>query len=169
MYSIRRYLALICAGLLFNTCVYLLSHSVDAIQFGQNPLLLKRQDSNGTMHFELLSNYTCREDSECGNGVCKVEPLANSSYCRCDDGYINAAAICDYEQKSELIAFLLSFFIGTLGADFFYLAYGNGCYICAGVAKLLTLGCCGIWWIVDVVRILCDVFPDGNGQALQPW
>ena len=36
--------------------------------------------------------------------------------------------------------FLLSFFLGALGVDWFYLCNGDAAYIVAGVFKLLTLG-----------------------------
>ena len=38
--------------------------------------------------------------------------------------------------------------------------------ITAGVFKLLTLGGCGIWAMVDWIRILCDTFEDGRGLPL---
>ena len=46
----------------------------------------------------------------------------------------------DAKGKSKLAAFLLSFFLGALGVDWFYLCNGDAAYIVAGVFKLLTLG-----------------------------
>ena len=46
--------------------------------------------------------------------------------CKCDDGYLDwEGKPCVYAKKSKLTAFLLSFFIGGLGADWFYLAQGG--------------------------------------------
>ena len=63
----------------------------------------------------------------------------------------------------------MSFFLGILRIDWFYLSQGSAAYIGAGIAKLLTGGGFLIWWIVDWIRILCDTFPDGNGHELKPW
>ena len=46
----------------------------------------------------------------------------------------------------DLIVFLLSIFLGILGIDRF--VNGN---IGLGIAKLLTMGGLGIWWVIDVI------------------
>ena len=71
-----------------------------------------------------------------------------------------------YPPKSKLVAFLLSLFLGEWGADWFYLSAGSSDYICLGVLKLLTCGGCGLWWLIDWIRILADIFPDGQGRHL---
>ena len=114
------------------------------------------------------TEHPCTRDSDCGSGICKQDGQSTSYYCQCDDGWTDDSdgKICNYQRKSELIAFLVSFFVGGLGVDWFYLARGNAGYIVGGVFKLLTLGCCGIWWTVDWIRILANGFPDGNGYDL---
>ena len=54
-------------------------------------------------------------------------------------------------RRQFLITLLLSIFLGTLGADWFYLALGNNTYIMLGVLKLLLnfVGIGQIWWIID--------------------
>ena len=42
-------------------------------------------------------------------------------------------------QKSKLAAFLLSFFLGGFGADWFYLSRGVASYIIVGIVKMLLL------------------------------
>lgn len=51
-------------------------------------------------------------------------------------------------MKDKKTALLLSIFLGQFGADRFYLGYTK-----MGVIKLLTGGCLGILWIVDIIRI----------------
>lgn len=50
--------------------------------------------------------------------------------------------------KKPMVAFLLNFFFGTMGADYFYLGKAG-----LGIAKLLTCGGIGIWWIINLFRI----------------
>jgi TM2 domain-containing membrane protein YozV len=112
----------------------------------------------------------CVTNADCGQGFCNTNMTV--AVCVCNRGWTYArdgSNRCTYEQKSKLAAFLLSFFVGGLGADWFYLSVGNGGYIAAGVFKLLTLGGIGIWWLVDWIRILTNSFPDGQGVALLEW
>jgi TM2 domain-containing membrane protein YozV len=66
------------------------------------------------------------------------------------------------ESKSFLVALLLSIFVGTLGVDRFYLGY-----VGLGILKLVTLGGCGIWAIVDIILIATGKLQDKNGVPLQ--
>jgi TM2 domain-containing membrane protein YozV len=66
------------------------------------------------------------------------------------------------QPKSFLVAILLSIFVGTLGVDRFYLGYTG-----LGILKLITLGGCGIWAIVDIILIATGSLKDKNGVPLQ--
>jgi len=65
------------------------------------------------------------------------------------------------EPKSWMVALLLSFFLGGFGVDRFYLGYTG-----LGIAKLLTLGACGVWSLIDFIMIVMNKMPDANGQPL---
>ena len=56
------------------------------------------------------------------------------------------------DKYSKLVAFLISFFVGCLGADWFYLSAGSGGYIFAGIIKLLTGGGLGMGIVKLSVR-----------------
>jgi len=51
-------------------------------------------------------------------------------------------------MKSKTTALILSIFVGGLGVDRFYLGYTD-----IGVLKLLTGGCLGVLWIIDIINI----------------
>ncbi len=66
------------------------------------------------------------------------------------------------EKKNFLTALLLSIFVGSLGIDRFYMGY-----IGLGILKLLTLGGCGVWWLIDVILIASKNLKDVNGNPLE--
>ena len=64
-------------------------------------------------------------------------------------------------QKSYAITWVLSLFLGALGADRFYLGRWK-----TGVLKLLTFGGLYVWWLVDLVLLLVGRTRDAQGRPL---
>lgn len=78
-----------------------------------------------------------------------------------------AAAVVDADMaeqdgetsgKSQVIALILVALLGGLGIHRFYLGY-----TWQGVVQLLTAGGCGVWAIIDLIRIITgDLKPNGG-------
>lgn len=63
--------------------------------------------------------------------------------------------------KSQAGAFLLSFLLGWLGIDRFYMGS-----VLLGLGKLVTLGGLGIWSTFDIILIGMGLARDGEGRPL---
>lgn len=64
--------------------------------------------------------------------------------------------------SSQLIALLLCLFVGGLGIHRFYLGYTT-----EGVIQLLTAGGCGIWSLIDLIRIITGDLQPKSGSYSQ--
>lgn len=67
-----------------------------------------------------------------------------------------------HEQKEFIPTFLLSLLLGNFGVDRFYLGKTG-----TGIAKLLTLGGLGVWYIIDLVLLLTDQMTDKKGKKIK--
>jgi TM2 domain-containing membrane protein YozV len=73
------------------------------------------------------------------------------------------APLVVYSEKSRSTAFLLSYLLGYLGADRFYLGQ-----IGLGVLKLLTCGGLGMWYLIDLILHALGELKDSDGKPLRP-
>lgn len=61
--------------------------------------------------------------------------------------------------KSQVLALILCALVGGIGIHRFYLGY-----TWQGVVQLLTLGACGIWSLIDLIRIITGDLKPKNGN-----
>lgn len=67
------------------------------------------------------------------------------------------------KPKSQLVALLLAIFVGGLGIHRFYLGYTT-----IGIIQILTLGGCGIWALIDLIRIVLGDLGPADGSSYDP-
>ena len=61
-------------------------------------------------------------------------------------------------DKDWTVLLLLSILLGGLGVDHFYTGK-----IGTGILKLITIGGCGIWALIDIIMVATGSFKDTNG------
>jgi hypothetical protein len=66
-----------------------------------------------------------------------------------------------FSDKSYTTAVILSVLVGVLGVDRFYTGH-----VGLGIVKLLTLGGCGIWALVDLILYATRKVTDSAGNPL---
>ena len=63
------------------------------------------------------------------------------------------------DGKSQVVALILCVLIGGIGIHRFYLGY-----TWQGIVQLLTLGGCGVWSLIDLIRICTGDLQPKNGN-----
>lgn len=77
------------------------------------------------------------------------------------DQIVPEVAVPVRSQKSKGVALVLCVLLGYMGIHRFYVGK-----IGTGILWLLTLGCFGIGWIVDIVMLCCNKFADKSGAII---
>jgi len=73
------------------------------------------------------------------------------------------AELGNVNQKSQVVALILVLAVGYLGIHRFYLGY-----TVIGIIQLLTAGMCGIWTLIDLIRIITGDLGPADGSRYNP-
>lgn len=65
-------------------------------------------------------------------------------------------------DRSWIFTLILSVFLGFFGADRFYLGY-----FWVSIAKFISLGGFGIWWVIDIILVLMGKMRDFEGGVVR--
>ncbi|MCI4625147.1 MAG: TM2 domain-containing protein [Candidatus Magnetoovum sp. WYHC-5] len=66
--------------------------------------------------------------------------------------------------KSRLIALILCFLLGWVGAHRFYVNK-----IGTGILMMMTMGGFGMWYFLDIVMISLGAFKDKDNRLITKW
>ena len=86
--------------------------------------------------------------------------LSQEEFDKQKDKLLNSNSIST-SQQDWLVALLLCFFIGVIGAHRFYVGK-----IGTGLLMVFTLGGLGIWTFVDLILIIVGKFKNKDGEVL---
>ena len=65
-------------------------------------------------------------------------------------------------DKNGIICLVLCLLVGTLGIHRFYVGK-----IGTGVLMIVTFGGFGLWWLIDLIMIVCGKFTDSEGGVIK--
>jgi len=69
-----------------------------------------------------------------------------------------------YSNKARIVALLLCWFLGWLGAHRFYVGK-----VGTAILMILTFGGLGLWILIDLIVILVGSFRDRRGHVVFYW
>jgi len=94
------------------------------------------------------------------NDLLRDGVLSQEEFDKQKDKLLNSNSISS-SQQDWLVALLLCFFIGVIGAHRFYVGK-----IGTGLLMVFTLGGLGIWTFIDLILIIVGKFKNKDGEVL---
>ncbi len=132
-------------------CIYLLTGvtTVGYIHVIQSTPTISSQTESKYLEKHHLVNGTYPDDSD--RNMYPEDVLDNCSFDNFDRPI----------QKSQTGVWFFAYLLGGLGVARFITGY-----TCFGVLQCLSCGCCGIWWLVDIILIAATAYVEANNCPL---
>lgn len=133
----------------------------------ENNQLVTKDSENPTQQIQASVNLIVTSKPNTINSVLKNNQNITNIADKTKPGIVSANTIAlnitksaDH-GKSWIIALLLCIFLGYLGIHRFYPGYTT-----EGIIQLLTGGGCGIWALIDLIRIITRDLKPKNGDYI---
>lgn len=191
----------LCIFIIFNMSSFLNSSNATDVEKTISPPTT-REPATTDVRKKITILETAHERCNVFNCPRKRGVCTRDTSCKCNEGFISVnddefPFYCNYEQKRQLNAFLLEFFIGfgighlyngniqiaMIKLILYFVAYFILCFIPYFTAQTksnflnrvfpcfqtMAILTIVIWQIVDSVLLGINWFPDGNGIPLMTW
>lgn len=150
-------------AVLLLTATFQTASAVVKIQSAvDHPVQLVLQDLAPGMTLEQLATMTPRQIQELTGKKLSIKETLVLKKAQREYRKATAGTAAD-NPKSQLIALLLVILVGGLGIHRFYLGYTT-----IGIIQLLTAGGCGVWALIDLIRIITGDLKPADGSAYNP-
>lgn len=134
-----------------ETAIASVAQSKTVANYAEAALKANQQTSVTSTSTEVASVLATKAEKTSNNVVVKSATVAKH--------VVKSAKTSSGPGKSQVIALVLAILVGVIGVHRFYLGYPM-----EGVLQLLTGGGCGIWTLIDIIRIITGDLQPADGE-----
>ena len=134
-----------------ETAIVGVAHSNGTTNYAEAALKANQQTTVTTTSTEVASVLAGNAQKSTSSETVKSSVAAKQA--------VKASKASSGPGKSQVIALVLAILVGVLGVHRFYLGYPM-----EGVLQLLTAGGCGIWTLIDIIRIITGDLQPADGE-----
>ena len=102
--------------------------------------------------------------SKCGKEINDNAVICIHCGCATVNNRINTHSPTVNDDRDWSIALVLAIFLGIFGAHRFYTGH-----IAIAIAQLFTAGGCGLWALIDLIRLCANHIKDEKGHKLKKY
>ena len=134
-----------------ETAVVAIANPKTVSNYAEAALKATQQTTISSTSTEVASVLATKAGKKSSNEVVKSATVAKQ--------VVKSAKSSSGPGKSQIIALILALVVGVIGVHRFYLGYPM-----EGVLQLLTAGGCGIWTLIDIIRIATGDLQPADGE-----